>query len=158
MRILVLCLTLAACGVPQLEPKPDPIVTAAEYVGLQERDNRQEIIELTGVDPVRVAWCAAFVNAVLDRTSIPGSDTVSEHPLLARSFLNWGEPVDFGSVQTGDIVVFPRGQAWQGHVGFYVTTLENGEWLILGGNQDNRVGYKVYDPNRVIAIRRSFAS
>ena len=61
-------------------------------------------------------------------------------------------------MQKGDIVVFPRGnQGWQGHVGFYVQTqVHNGKeyWLILGGNQDNKVRYDLFPVNRVIGIRR----
>jgi hypothetical protein len=58
-------------------------------------------------------------------------------------------------IKTGDVVVFPRGSGgWQGHVGFYYGTTPKGEWVILGGNQDNTVSYKMYAPNKAIAIRR----
>ena len=136
----------------------DSVITAQPYVGLQERLNRTEIRDLTGVDPVRTEWCAAFVNAILEKDGIPGSESVSEHPLMARSFLDWGVKVDSEEIQRGDIVIFPRGNAgWQGHVGFYVETqIIDGveQWVILGGNQSNEVRYDLYDPRRALGIRR----
>ena len=132
-----------------------PVDTAREYIGLTEWRNRQELRELTGVDPVRTEWCAAFVNAILELEGIPGSDTVSDYPLTARSFLKWGEEIDPQDIKQGDVVVFPRGnQGWQGHVGFYYGTTEQGYWVILGGNQSNTVRYDLYRPSRAIGIRR----
>jgi uncharacterized protein (TIGR02594 family) len=132
----------------------DSVMTAQPYVGLQERQNRSELKELTGVDPVRIEWCAAFVNAILELDGIPGSDSVSNYPLTARSFLSWGNKVEPELIQRGDIVVFPRGNAgWQGHVGFFVEE-QNGQWVILGGNQENSVRYDVFEPARAIGIRR----
>ena len=136
----------------------NPVVTAQEYIGLSERQDRAELRELTGVDPIRTEWCAAFVNAVLEIDGIPGSDTVSANPLMARSFLTWGNRVEKSDITRGDIVVFPRGnQGWQGHVGFYVETrIKNGReyWVILGGNQSNQVRYDLYPANRALGIRR----
>ena len=131
----------------------DPSVTAQQYIGLDENKNRKELKKLVGVDPTRTEWCAAFVNAVLDMQDIPGSESVSEHPLMARSFLSWGEKVE-GEPQKGDIVIFPRGdKGWQGHVGFFIRDTGDA-WVILGGNQDNTVNYGLYDAKKVIAIRR----
>jgi len=130
---------------------------AEEYIGLNEYQNRQQIRRLTGVDPVRTEWCAAFVNAILEIEGIP-SNNLHEYPLLARSFLDWGEEVEPKDIQVGDIVVFPRGnQGWKGHVGFYITTVDTQkgqQWVILGGNQKNSVRYDLYNPNKALGIRR----
>ena len=135
------------------------VITAQPYIGLDERIDRAELKELLDVDPVRTEWCAAFVNAVLELDEIPGSESVSDNPLMARSFLFWGEPVEREDIQRGDIVVFPRGnQGWQGHVGFYVDTqVVNGKeiWIVLGGNQSNEVRYDFFSPNRALGIRRN---
>ena len=122
----------------------DSVVTAQPYIGLSERQDRAELRELTGVDPIRTEWCAAFVNAVLEIDGIPNLNNQTRYPpLMARSFLYWGERVERSDIQRGDIVVFPRGRAgWQGHVGFYVETrIKDGReyWVILGGNQNNQV-------------------
>jgi len=151
--MLFAILIVAGCSISNTV---DPVVTAQPYIGLQERQDRAELRKLTGVDPVRTEWCAAFVNAILELDGIPGSESVSEHPLMARSFLLWGEAVEGAHIQRGDVVVFPRGNSsWQGHVGFFVAPYpRTGEWIILGGNQDNTVSYQLFDPDRAIGIRR----
>lgn len=150
MRILPLLLLLAAC-----EPSENLILQAAdEYEGFNEVQHQSVLREYVGVDPRRYEWCAAFANAVLHDVGIPGSESVSDYPLMARSFLTWGEAVN-GDPQPGDVVVFPRGNStWKGHVGFYVSTTPNGNWIIIGGNQDNSVSYATYNPNRALAVRR----
>lgn len=138
----------------------DTITVAEQYLGFNETHNRQQLREFLGVDPRRTEWCAAFVNSVLEDLGQPGSESVSEHPLLARSFLEWGDPVDHKQEdpRPGDVVIFPRGrQSWQGHVGFYVDTVSvDGKlyWQILGGNQKNSVSIELYSPNRALAVRR----
>ncbi len=136
--------------------KPDSVVTAQTFVGLEERQNRTELRELVGVDPVRTEWCAAFVNAVLEIENIPNlHDIESTAPLMARSFLKWGERVDPADIQRGDLVVFPRGNSgWQGHVGFFIKE-EHGHWIILGGNQSNEVRYDHFRPSLALGIRRA---
>ena len=136
--------------------KPDSVVTAQTFVGLEERQNRTELRELVGVDPVRTEWCAAFVNAVLEIENIPNlHDIESTAPLMARSFLKWGERVDPADIQRGDLVVFPRGNSgWQGHVGFFIKE-EHGHWIILGGNQSNEVRYDYFRPSLALGIRRA---
>lgn len=127
------------------------------YTGMNERQNRRVLREFMGVDPVRTEWCAAFINSVLHEAELPGSESVHDNPLLARSFLTWGEEVT-DEPKTGDIVVFPRGNnRWQGHVGFFVVSFqENGKeyYVILGGNQNGEVSYEAYEARRAIAIRR----
>jgi len=145
---------LAGCNASQ----PDPVVSAQPFIGLEERQDRKQIKEFVGVDPVRTEWCAAFVNAVLELDGIPGSESVSDVPLMARSFLTWGDPVEPENIQRGDVVIFPRGdRGWQGHVGFYTETQTvNGQtyWVILGGNQKNEVRYDLYNPKHALGIRR----
>ena len=152
MRYILSLLLLSGCVTAQTAA----VQTADQYEGLHERTNRQELRELMGVDPVRYEWCAAFVNSILHINNIPGSDTVSDNPLMARSFLTWGERVH--EPQRGDIVVFPRGnQGWQGHVGFYIETrMVDGitHYLILGGNQNNEVNYELYPAWKALSIRR----
>ena len=124
---------------------------------MHERQNRQQLKELLDVDPVRTEWCAAFVNAILELEGIPNNDE-HKYPLTARAFLDWGNPINPQDIKPGDIVVFPRGnQGWQGHVGFYVTTVDTNKgqrWVILGGNQSNSVRYDLYDPKKALGIRR----
>jgi uncharacterized protein (TIGR02594 family) len=154
-KLLLLTFIISACQTITVD---DSVVTAQPYIGLQERQDRTELRELVGVDPVRTEWCAAFVNAILEIDGIPGSDSVSDYPLTARSFLQWGSQVNKEDIKRGDIVVFPRGNTgWQGHVGFYVETqVHDGieYWVILGGNQQNQVRYDLYSPRKALGIRR----
>lgn len=127
------------------------------WIGLDERDDRYVLKDILGVDPVRVEWCAAFVNMVLLENDLPTSASVSNHPLTARSFLRWGEKVT-DPIQ-GDILIFKRGNSgWQGHVAFYVssTTLDGKlYYYVLGGNQEDEVSVDMYPASKLLGIRRA---
>jgi len=159
MKLLYILATVvfATSACTPLADKSNSVITAQTYIGLQERTHRAELRELLEVDPVRTEWCAAFVNAILEIEGIP-SNNLHEYPLLARSFLDWGDKVETADIQRGDVVIFPRGtEGWKGHVGFYVDTqVVDGKeyWIVLGGNQSNEVRYDFYLPNRAIGIRR----
>lgn len=158
----IIFLLLSTVGCVQVQtrasqfPERQYVYTGNAFVGMHERTDRKELKKLLDVDPVRTEWCAAFVNAVLYVNGVPGSESVSENPLLARSFLDWGTEVY--EPRMGDVVVFPRGnQSWQGHVGFYVETKVIDDidyWVILGGNQSDEVSYELYPAYLAIGIRR----
>ncbi len=117
---------------------------ASRFVGLHERTDRGTLKQIVNVDPARTPWCAAFVNAMLNRSGIQG--TGSNH---ARSFLRYG--VATHVPRRGDIVVVGR------HVGFYeghVTRNGRTYVAVLGGNQGNSVRTSYYPASRVLAYRR----
>lgn len=95
------------------------------------------------------AWCAAFVGAMLTRAGQKASGL-----LTARSYLDWGVPVERKDAREGDIVIFSRGNSsWQGHVGFFVK--DHGDVItVLGGNQSNAVNRRPYAATRLLGIRR----
>ena len=130
---------------------------AYHYYGLEENKDRQLIKEIMGVDPVTTEWCAAFVNMVLLENDLPQSSEYNDYPLMARSFLFWGERVT-GEPEQGDILIFERGnQGWQGHVAFYVSrTIKDGQvyFNVLGGNQNDKVSIESYPANKLLDIRR----
>ena len=136
---------------------PEHIQTALNKYGFNEYQHRTVLREYVGVDPKRTEWCAAFVNAVLNESGIPGSESVSNVPLMARSFLTWGETIQ--DPKAGDLVVFPRGKVgWQGHVGFYVGSIYRNDveyYRILGGNQNNSVNIEIYPASKALGIRRA---
>jgi uncharacterized protein (TIGR02594 family) len=96
------------------------------------------------------AWCAAFVGAMLKRCGLPHTGK-----LTARSYLDWGKPVDLSKAEPGDIVVLWRGSpnSWQGHVGFYDRQADGNVYL-LGGNQRDQVNVSGYSIDRVLSVRR----
>lgn len=96
------------------------------------------------------AWCAAFVGAMLKRCGLPHTGK-----LTARSYLDWGKPVDLSKAEPGDIVVLWRGSptSWQGHVGFFDRKADGNVYL-LGGNQRDQVNVSGYSIDRVLSVRR----
>ncbi|MDH4411778.1 MAG: TIGR02594 family protein [Rhizobium sp.] len=102
-----------------------------------------------GHDDDEVAWCSYFVNFCFSELGQKGSGRAD-----ARSWLTWGKPVQ-GAPRRGDVVVLWREapDSWKGHVGFFVG-YDADQWLLLGGNQDDAVSIKAYDPARVLGVRR----
>ena len=98
-----------------------------------------------------VPWCAAFVNAILGRCGIAGTQS-----LAARSFQHWGDPVTLDDAQPGDVVVFWRGKrdGWQGHVGFFAG-YDGTKIRVLGGNQSDAVRVTSYSTVQLLGIRRA---
>ena len=138
---------------PELEPG-SPVHSASNYMFKHEVKDNKELKELIGINPSQTEWCAAFVNTMLHQNDIPGSESVSDYPLMARSFLTWGNKVKEPAV--GDIVVFARGDdGWQGHVSFYIRTSNDGKYYyVLGGNQSDMVNVEAYPVRKVLSIRR----
>lgn len=126
--------------------------SAERYRGLDEnRDNAslRDLFSKAGmsVDPKMLAWCAAFVNAVLATNGLPGTGSLN-----ARSFLNYGTSTS--APVKGDLVVSRRGTGQQGHVGFYEGRDAKGNVLVLGGNTGNKVGVQRVAPTDVLGFRR----
>ena len=136
-----------------------PFDIARSYIGTTESpgpaDNPviMEMYASVGHDWVEhdsVAWCAAFVGHCFERAGIR-----STRKLTARSYLDWGVPVEVVDAQQGDIGVIPRGSSsWQGHV-FFIDRIE-GAWVWgLGGNQDDAVNVKRYPLSKLLGVRRA---
>lgn len=156
--------TIVATNIPTQKKQPkrkswfasDPVTIARRYEGKHARRNRRELTSLLTngnnrrVDPVRIPWCAAFVNATLKKAGYDGTNS-----LMARSFLRYGKRVH--TPKYGDIVVFTRGRSRRsGHVGFYVgEEVRNGirYILVLGGNQRKAVNVAMYPKRRLLGYR-----
>lgn len=131
----------------------------AKMQGFNENDQNAAITEYlknggVNLDPSVTAWCAGIVNAGLEQQGISGTGKLN-----ARSFMEWGE--DAGEGAEGDIAVFSRGDpnGWQGHVGFYTgRNDENGNPIIMGGNQGDSISERAYDKSRLLGYRRSGGS
>ena len=127
---------------------------AAKSIGLNEGDQKaalQDYLTTGGVnlDPATTAWCAAFVNASLGQAG--GTGTGSN---MARSFLDWGQPVD--QPMQGDVAVFSRGDpnGPYGHVGFFEGYNQDGTIRVLGGNQGDAVSVSNYPASALLGFRR----
>jgi len=95
----------------------------------------------------KASWCSSFVNWVLAQVDITGTNSA-----LARSWLNWGEPLE--APISGCIVVLTREDpaSWKGHVGFFLRADEENVYL-LGGNQLDKVGEHFYARSSVLGYR-----
>ena len=117
------------------------VALAKDFEGLNERTDRRSLKAITGVDPVQTPWCAAFINALLDRQGMRGSDSNA-----ALSFLSWG--VKTQDPRPGDIVVM------RGHVTIFVAFSEDRRSFFgIGGNQNNSVRVGEYSVSKVISYR-----
>jgi len=117
------------------------VAMAKDYEGLHEKQDRRSLEAVTGVDPVRTPWCAAFINALLEKQGRMPSDSNK-----ALSFLGWG--VKTHDPKPGDVVVM------RGHVTLFVGFSEDGKRFFgLGGNQKNQVRITEYSIKKVISFR-----
>lgn len=156
--ILPTIFILSACTplpIPTLNDPNGYMQTAASYMFYTEYNNRKELRKFLNVDPTNTEWCAAFINSTLHTHGFEGSESVSEFPLLARSFVDYGIPVI--TPEVGDIVILSRGADWQGHVGFYVSKIQkNGVtyYALLSGNNNDAVNIDWFPESRLVTIRR----
>lgn len=95
----------------------------------------------------KASWCSSFVNWSLAQVGITGTSSA-----LARSWLDWGEPL--AEPRLGCITVLSREDAssWKGHVGFFLRADEAHVYL-LGGNQLDEVREHFYPLSSVLGYR-----
>jgi hypothetical protein len=97
------------------------------------------------LDPHKLAWCAAFVSASLQRAGLPVPTQVVKDSSFgagayAPNYLTYGSAVDPKSIQAGDILVANNGS----HVGFAEGPIRQGrngpEVQLLAGNERDASG------------------
>lgn len=127
----------------------------ARRLGMNERDQGAALSEYmanggVNLDPEVTAWCAGAVQAALAEAGIEGTGS-----LAARSYLDWGQPVD--QPEQGDLAVFSRGApgSGQGHVGFFDGYNPDGSIRVLGGNQGDGVSIDSFGANALLGFRRA---
>ena len=130
--------------------------------GMHERINQKDIQQYlvkggAGMDPAKIAWCAAFVNATLQQAGQRGSGSA-----VATSFMNWGKPVQTEPIK-GDVMVLSKGKApgqIGGHVGMSTGRVRQGpngyEFEMISGNTGrgaDRVDLS-WEPAQSVTVRR----
>ena len=95
----------------------------------------------------KVSWCSSFVHWCFAQAGIAGTGSA-----LARSWLEWGEPLN--APVPGCVVVCYREHpaSWKGHVGFYLHEDEEHVYL-LGGNQLEQVREHFYPREAILGYR-----
>lgn len=104
------------------------------------------LTNIAGYDD-KASWCSSFVSWSLAQVGIPGTGSA-----LARSWLDWGEPLE--KPVPGCIAVLSREDptGWKGHVGFFLRADE--EYVYLwGGNQLDEVREHFYPLAAVLSYR-----
>jgi len=119
----------------------DIIALAHDYEGLSEHRDRSKLKAAMGVDPTSTPWCAAFINALLEKQGRRGSGE-----LTAASFLRWGKKTM--KPKPGDIVVMNH------HVTIFLGFSDDGKYVTtIGGNQNHMVQISEYPTRRVLSFR-----
>jgi uncharacterized protein (TIGR02594 family) len=100
-------------------------------------------------NPAKLPWCGDFVETAVLR-ALP-FEPVPPNPYWARNWQTFGIEC---KPMIGAIMVFSRGPD-SGHVGFYMgeTSGKAGNYIILGGNQSNRVSKSQIAKSRLLAAR-----
>lgn len=95
----------------------------------------------------KASWCSSFVNWSLAQVGIAGTGSA-----LARSWLDWGVPLQVPV--PGCIAVLSRGDpaGWKGHVGFFLRA-DTEHVYLLGGNQLDTVREHFYSVDTVLGYR-----
>ncbi|AWN35770.1 TIGR02594 family protein [Methylobacterium radiodurans] len=149
---------LQADDVTQRRAEPDQpawLTLASHDLGTVEgigKANNPKVIAyfkdagFAGVKDDATAWCAVFVNAMLERAGRRGSRS-----LAARSFEGWG--VGLTEPALGCIATKKRGNSsWQGHTGFVVGANKD-QIFLLGGNQGDKVSVAAFKRSEFTAFR-----
>jgi uncharacterized protein (TIGR02594 family) len=131
IAIAVAEIGVAACGPGQSNPRITQYHAGTNLHGYDDKP----------------AWCSSFVNWCLGRAGLSGTNSG-----LARSWLEWGEPLE--TPRPGCIAVLYRDDpaSWKGHVGFFLRADEQHVWL-LGGNQLGEVREHFYPREAVLGWR-----
>lgn len=124
-------LGVTACGPGQSNPR------ITEY---------HEGTNIRGYDD-KASWCSSFVDWCLGKAGVAGTGSA-----LARSWLDWGEPLV--EPRVGCITVLYRDDpnSWKGHVGFFLR-IADGRIHLLGGNQLDQVREHDYPLESVLGYR-----
>jgi len=95
----------------------------------------------------KIAWCSSFVNWCFAQVGIAGTGSA-----LARSWLEWGQPID--APQRGCVIVLSRDDpdGWKGHVGFFLRA-DSEHVYLLCGNEFGKVCEHFYPRATVLGYR-----
>jgi uncharacterized protein (TIGR02594 family) len=128
---------------------PAWFIAAQKELGVRELpENRgpaiRRYIEMAHCGHEGDAWCAIFLNAMLESVGIKGTRSAS-----SQSFRNTPDFVKITGPALGAIVVYWRISrvSGLGHVGFYNGEDSHGFIETLGGNESDMVRNELLNPN-----------
>jgi uncharacterized protein (TIGR02594 family) len=147
---------------PAESAKPDWISAAEKELGEKEiagDKHNSRILQYHATTSLKAkadetAWCAAFVNWVLEESGYDGKKSASSH-----AWKTWGDGLSKPAVGAVAFIdwgkVFPNKPKKQGkgHVGFVVGRTADNRIVLLGGNQGNEVKYAGFMESHIHAYR-----
>lgn len=149
-------------------PLPKLLTAALQYLGLRETPgaaNNPIIMDMAkglGVDKIYTsdslqAWCAVFINHLIRITGKPLQIPKDLYDLLralktAKNF----DLIPKSEWLMGDVILLSRSGG--GHVFIAIAESSTGNIIGIGGNQGNMVGFAEFDFDRVVEVRRYYAT
>lgn len=149
-------------------PLPKLVSAALQYLGVKEFpgfSNNPIIMDMAkglGLQGVYTndstqAWCAVFVNHLIRITGKPLQQPKDKYDLMralktAKNF----DLVPKGEWRMGDIILLSRSGG--GHVFIAICESAAGNIIGIGGNQSNAVTFAEFDFDRVVEVRRYYAT
>lgn len=121
--------------------KHNPVIVAMWELSLQATKQK------TWIRDDETAWCGAFTAYCMARAGL--DHHIPKTFYRAKDWANVGTALNKPAY--GCIVVFNRSGG--GHVGIVVGIDKNGNLMVLGGNQSDKVSIVPFNKNRVLAYR-----
>lgn len=149
--------TIKKSGIDYVAEKEDPkwLKIALKEIGVKEIPGSaasRDIIEYHSYVTKRftsdeVSWCSSFICFCMETAGYTSTNSA-----IARSWLEWGVPVE--RPVKGCVVVFWRYKkdSWKGHVGFFIKQDDKYVYC-LGGNQSDSVNITKYRRSKVLGYR-----
>jgi len=147
---------------------PKMLAAALQYLGVKEipgAASNPVIMEMArglGVSNIYTnddtSWCALFINHLIRINGKPIVDYKGDkyNLLRAKYMLNWGQSVKLEDALLGDVVIIERPGG--GHVFILIGFTKAGNLIGIGGNQGNKVSIAEFDKDRVLGVRRYYAT
>lgn len=147
---------------------PKMIAAALQYLGVKEipgAASNPVILDMAkGLGISRIytnddtSWCALFVNHIMRIVGKPQVNYKNDkyNLLRAKFLLNWGNEINPENALLGDVVIIDRPGG--GHVFLLIGFTKDGNLIGIGGNQGNKVSIAEFDKDRVLGVRRYYAT
>lgn len=148
-------------------PLPKLVTAALQYLGVKETPgtaNNPIIMDMAkglGIGNIYVndtmAWCAVFVNHLIRITGKPLQQPKDKYDLMralktAKNF----DLIPRNEWVLGDVILLSRSGG--GHVFIAIAESSKGNIIGIGGNQSNAVTFAEFDFDRVVEVRRYYAT
>lgn len=151
------------------QPLPKLVSAAIQYLGIKEipgsKSNPVILDMARGLNISDIykdddtAWCGLFISHLLRITAKPALDYNGDrwNILRAKYYVHWGNEVPKQEAQLGDMGILDREGG--GHVFIILAFSKDKKRVIgIGGNQSNSVSIAAFDFDRLIGVRRYYAT